>query len=144
MKRNTFMNVLLWWNDMVTAIIYSSEYSENVMLQTNRSNTVNRPRYLNSVTPRHHRCAWAIEACLIASLLVTFAVGWSVREKWSVPAWSSSTLPQTGDGRTGGWTDGRTVRSWYLPHAFRWRNVMVATSRRQANARATTCISGGA
>ena len=54
---------------MVTAIKHSSEYSENVMLQTNRSNTVNRPRYLNSVTPRHHRCAWAIEACLIASLL---------------------------------------------------------------------------
>ena len=78
---------------MVTAIKYSSEYSENVMLQTNCSNTVNRPRYLNSATPRHHRRAWAIEACLIASLPVTFAVGWSVREKWSVLAWSSSTHP---------------------------------------------------
>ena len=63
------------------------------MLQTNCSNTVNRPRYLNSATPRHHRRAWAIEACLIASLPVTFAVGWSVREKWSVLARSSSTHP---------------------------------------------------
>ena len=76
------------------------------MLQTNCSNTVNRPRYLNSATPRHHRRAWAIEACLIASLPVTFAVGWSVREKWSVLARSSSTHPWLGQGSTPAMTGG--------------------------------------
>ena len=107
MKSNTFMNVLLWWNDMVTAIKYSSEYSENVMLQTNCSN-VNRPRYLNSATPRHHRLAWAIEACLIASLLC----GRMVSQGKIVCACLELEYSPSDGRRTDGRADGRTGGQW--------------------------------